>query len=677
MKKHILSKTLILIIFTQLVALFGTEKKPDIVFILLDDLRYDAMSFMDHPYIQTPNMDQLRARGAWIKNAFVTTSICCPSRASFLTGTYASRHGVIDNETAEYDPEITPPVSMYLQEVGYKTAMIGKWHMGYSGSPRKGFDHWLSFEGQGVYNNPTFNINGVESMFSGYTTDLLTDHAIEFIKEQDKEKPYFLMLSHKAVHEPFRPAIRHKKAFGEGLKDQEPLSFSSDFKGKPLWQRRQRVEDVRWHWRTKDREQESIPERIAQEDFGKRSKYVDQLRCAAAVDEGIGKILETLKKRGSLENTLIVFSSDNGYFHGEHRRWDKRLAYEESLRIPMLISYPKLIAENSTVDGMVNNIDFAPTILEYAGIRIPEQMQGLSIKPLLEGEKESLREEVFYEYWTELVHSIPTMTALRTDRIKLISFPELEDIDELYDLEKDPHEMTNLVQHPEYSSVYESMKKRLQTKIQEVGWRADVFPHNLERFRGERGTLFQLTSSNGKILDGAQGRNDLSIKNVEWNQGAFVFDGQSSITVPFSKTEDPSQWPFHLEVEFYAEKDGVLAFQASKGYGFKLFVEEGRPGVSTLAKTWVATTTTIDAVDTVIGEWAHVEILIDYNRLSMWLNGELVDTMALPLPLKHYTHKPLLIGSGNTIDGFGDLPKNGFEGKIKNFSISRKLKKPL
>jgi N-acetylglucosamine-6-sulfatase len=145
MKKHILSKTLILIIFTQLVALFGTEKKPDIVFILLDDLRYDAMSFMDHPYIQTPNMDQLRARGAWIKNAFVTTSICCPSRASFLTGTYASRHGVIDNETAEYDPEITPPVSMYLQEVGYKTAMIGKWHMGILWQSEKGLRSLAQF----------------------------------------------------------------------------------------------------------------------------------------------------------------------------------------------------------------------------------------------------------------------------------------------------------------------------------------------------------------------------------------------------------------------------------------------------------------------------------------------------------------------------------------------------
>ena len=176
-------------------------KRPDIVFVLLDDLRWDALSYLGHPYIETPNIDRLRAQGAHMANAFVTTSICCPSRATFLTGTYASRHGVIDNETSEYDPQQTPPLTRYLQEAGYRTAMIGKWHMGYSGHPRPHFDEWLSFDGQGKYYDPEFiYTDGSREKLKGYTTDILTERAIEFIERQDSREPYFLILSHKAVH---------------------------------------------------------------------------------------------------------------------------------------------------------------------------------------------------------------------------------------------------------------------------------------------------------------------------------------------------------------------------------------------------------------------------------------------------------------------------------------------
>ncbi|MEM7317236.1 MAG: sulfatase, partial [Planctomycetota bacterium] len=430
---------------------------PDIVFVLVDDLRWDALSYKNHPYVKTPHIDQLRMRGASFKNAFVTTSICCPSRATYLTGVYANQHGVIDNETSEYNPDVTPPVTKYLQQAGYRTAMLGKWHMGQTARPRRYFNHWVSFKGQGKYQDPLFNINGKRVQESGYTTDILNDKAINFIKRQPKDRPYFLMLSHKAVHQPFQPAPRHAMAFGPDDQVKAPESFLIDMKNKPLWQRRQLVRDVRWDWRTRDTESESIPETIPLAPWEGDARAINQFRCVAAVDDGIGRIVETLKQRGTLDKTLIIFTSDNGYFHWEHRRWDKRLAYEESLRIPMVMALPGKIQPNSTVTKLVSNLDFAPTVLSFAGVPVPKQMQGQTMTALLDPKEtqstQPWRNELFYEYWVDLVHEIPTMIALRTDKYKLIRFPEIHDLDELYDLEADPHELNNLAVDPAYSKL--------------------------------------------------------------------------------------------------------------------------------------------------------------------------------------------------------------------------------
>lgn len=235
-------KQKIIIAIISVISFIGTvhANSPDILFILLDDLRWDALSYKNHPYVSTPHIDQLRSQGVSLENAFCATSICCPSRATFLTGTYASTHGVIDNETSEYNPSITPPFTKQLQEANYTTAMIGKWHMGHSAQPRPFFDHWISFKGQGKYNDETFNINGQNVPQQGYTTDLLTAETIRFIEHQPKNKPWFCMLSHKAVHEPFMPHPRHITAFGADQTDIEPTSWSSDFTGKPDWHRRQR-----------------------------------------------------------------------------------------------------------------------------------------------------------------------------------------------------------------------------------------------------------------------------------------------------------------------------------------------------------------------------------------------------------------------------------------------------
>jgi len=646
---------------------------PDIVFILVDDLRYDALSFLGHPYVETPHLDALRSRGAWMENAFVTTSICCPSRATYMTGTYASRHGVIDNESSEYVPEITPPLTKYLQEVGYYVAMIGKWHMGHSGHARPFFDKWLSFDGQGVYFDPEFiHTDGRREVFEGYTTDILTNEAIKFIEGQPKDQPYFLKLSHKAVHEPFQPAPRHKNAFGSKTRDSEPVSFSTTFEGKPKWQRRQHVRDVRWDWRTREIEEEEIPETIEPTPWKNQKRYVDQLRCLVSVDEGVGRIVEALRERGTLDKTLIVFASDNGYFQMEHRRWDKRLAYEESLRIPMIMVYPGKIEAGSTISEMVLNVDFAPTVLSYAGIETPEQMQGVSARPLFEGTSTNWREEFFYEYYTDLVHAIPTMKALRGERFKLVQYPEIDDIDELYDLENDPHEMTNLAENPEYAAVHQDMTQRLKLESERLGWDPDIFPHNLERVRGPVGTMLDLKVASGKLEDAANPARNLQVQQMDFSDDQLVFNGANSrIRVPFDPVMDPSIWPYRVSVDVYANSDGVIATQSSPGYGFKIFVQDGRPGISVICKTWVANRTTIDGPDSILNQWTKLEAEIDYNRLRFWVDGELVDVMTLPLPFKAKTRSPLIIGAGGKNTVSDKVPNNHFKGKMRSFTIAR------
>ncbi len=625
-------------------------KNPDILFILVDDLRWDALSFKGHPYVKTPNIDRLREGGASLENAFCSTSICCPSRATFLTGTYANRHGVIDNETSEYNPDITPPLTKYLQQAGYKTAMIGKWHMGHSAEPRAYFDHWISFEGQGKYNDVEVNVDGKMEKWKGYTTDILTDKAIAFITRQPKDRPYFCMLSHKAVHEPFVPASRHGDAFGKDQVDIEPESWKDDFKGKPAWLHRDQARDVRWDYRTRDYEKEILPETANPDEWKQgQKKYIEQFRCLAAVDDGVGKLLTVLKDRGTLDNTLIIFTSDNGYFHGEHRRWDKRLAMEESMRIPMVVAYPGHIKPGSTVTQLVTNVDFAPTLLDYAGIQTPVPMQGNSMRSLFEQKAPEWRDSVFYEYWVDLVHSIPTMTAVRTDQYKLIQYPEINDLDELYDLNADPHEMNNLAVNPEYSELHNRLKKLMAEKKKETGWRPDVFPKNLPRYRGSKELKLELVK-NTKTFDGTEAK---------------------TIKVPYSEDADPSSWPWQIDIEAKPESDGVIASQSSPNYGFTVFVQDGRPGIAVLCKTWVALHTVIDGPESILGKWTRIQASIDYNRVIFKVDGKTVESRPLPQPFKDRTQKPLIIGGAGPNPVAEGVPDNRFKGEIRTLTIQR------
>jgi len=444
-------------------------RRVNIIFILTDDQRWDAMGCMDHPFLKTPNMDRIRNEGVLFKNAFVTTSLCSPSRASFLTGTYAHTHGVIGNWGREFDHEQTPSFPRVLKESGYETAYVGKWHMGRDAEPRPGFDYWLSFRGQGIYTNPTLNENGREFKAEGYMTDLLTDYAVKYIRKQ-REKPFCLYLSHKAVHGPFTPAPRHMNSYPDA-EIPEPPNAGDTFEGKPAWQRGG-IADPRQKDAVKD-----VPESIQPKTYQpKAPQRLGYLRALNAVDEGIGRIFQVLEEKGELDTTVIMFAGDNGYFHGEHGRGDKRLMYEESLRIPLIMRYPAAASGGSTVEQMVLNIDVGPTLLALAGVTAPKTMQGRSAVPLLKGNVSGWRTSFLYEYWVDLTDRIPHMLGVRTDEWKLIRYPDIDDIDEMYNVKNDPYEMTNLALRASCADKHKQLNAELDRLMQETGYDAGSIP---------------------------------------------------------------------------------------------------------------------------------------------------------------------------------------------------------
>ena len=441
-------------------------KKPNFLFVLVDDQPFDALeSGGRYPFLKTPNMQRLQDEGAIFNNYYVTQSICSPSRASFLTGTYPHIHGVNqNNKHVDPDWETYKPYNSHLQKAGYETAHVGKIHMAHLEGKkhiRPGFDYWFSFIGQGEYFNPMVNDNGKEYQEKGYMTDILTDKAIGWLKEKrDPNKPFSLNLWHKAVHENHSPAPRHKDMYANDILPVPPYNTHlENFKGKPEWQRI-KAWDSKWKEYVKS-------DTITPKKWPiKGDKFKTLLECLAAVDESLGQVLAYLEKTGELDNTVIIYSSDNGYFMGEHGYWDKRIAYESSMKIPMLIRYPEKIKSGTIINENALNIDLAPTILELAGIKKPDYMQGESMVSLLEDnpEKTNWRKSFMFEYYIDDAYPYagPNMLAIRSEKYKLIDAFLEDDIDELYDLENDPGEMHNLINNADYNSVEKKLRQELE-----------------------------------------------------------------------------------------------------------------------------------------------------------------------------------------------------------------------
>lgn len=447
----------------------GQSKRPNIVFILVDDLRWDEIGIAGHPYVKTPNIDRIGREGVFFRNAFMTTPLCSPSRASFLTGQYAHTHGITDNvdHSSASHRLITFPA--LLHNSGYETAFVGKWHMGNDDSPRPGFDNWISFKGQGTYLDPEINENGRAVRNKGYITDILNDYALRFIK-QPHSKPFLLYLAHKAIHpevqqnddgsvdlsksELFLPAERHKDLYAN-----RRIPHRSNYRRPPV-------------------DKPALARKIGDlPALGPATATLDvtilgRQRTLMAIDEGVGEILKALKELGQLDNTVLVFTSDNGYFYGEHGlSVERRLAYEESIRMPLLIRYPAVIRRGSERDEFALNIDLAPTLLELAGVTVPETMQGRSLLPLLDGRKQEWRSSVLIEYYTDKVFpriSQMGYKAVRNERWKYIHYLELEGMDELYDLKKDPYELKNVINQPHAKSSLASMQLELDRLVKQT-----------------------------------------------------------------------------------------------------------------------------------------------------------------------------------------------------------------
>ena len=457
--------------------LWAQQQKPmNIIFILTDDHRYDAMGFMNKiPGLQTPGMDRMAAEGAHLKNTFVSTALCSPSRASILTGQYPHTHTVVDNDAPLPKDLVFFP--QYLQKNGYQTAFFGKWHMGNTDDqPQPGFDHWVSFQGQGVYYSPVLNINGKRVPQEGsYVTDLLTENAVDWLNKRNKSKPFLVYLSHKGVHAEFQPAKRHEgkynnlpiitppsmyltatdssKLYGTPTAPKTPVNYRDI----PQWVRHQRHSwhgvDYMYHG--------AIP-------FDQF--YHLYLETLQSVDESILRMLAWVTENNLQNNTMVVYMSDNGFSFGEHGLIDKRHAYEESMRVPLLMWAPSLVKPRSVVEQVIMNVDIAPTFLELAGVKKPVQMQGSSFADLLRGKTIPWRNKVFYEYyWESAFPQTPTTFAVRSDRYKYIYYNGVWDTNELFDLQNDPYEMNNLIRDTAYRQIGLQLKDELFQWLGQTG----------------------------------------------------------------------------------------------------------------------------------------------------------------------------------------------------------------
>lgn len=479
------------------------QEKPNIVFIMSDDHGYQAISAYNDKLIETPNIDRIAKEGMLFTHATVTNSICAPSRAVILTGKHSHINGKIDNISKFDTTNVTFP--QLLQHAGYQTAMFGKLHFG---NNPKGFDEFKILPGQGSYYNPKFLTNKGDTIIDGYVTDIITDLTIDWLNNRrKKDKPFLLMYLHKAPHRPWLPAKRHYKKFtkkefplpqnlfdnydsrGTAAKTAE-MSILKDMvlnydnkveagviKRLGIKERKIRSGLTRMNAAQKKSwdsvydpislEFEKLYPKMDDKDLlkWKYQRYMqDYLGTIAGVDENVGRLLDYLEDNDLDKNTVVVYTSDQGFYLGEHGWFDKRFMYEESFRTPLLIKWPNKITPGITEDEMVQNLDFAQTFLDMAGTKAPKDMQGKSLVPLLKGKKETWdRDAVYYHYYQyNKTHAVKRHYGIATKKYKLIHFYYDVDEWELYDRKKDPHEMHNVFEDPRYSDVVKEMKQKLK-----------------------------------------------------------------------------------------------------------------------------------------------------------------------------------------------------------------------
>ena len=457
--------------------------RPNILFIMSDDHAAHAISAYGSKINQTPHLDRLAREGVRFNNCFAVNSICAPSRASILTGKYSHINGV--TVFNRFDGSQWT-VARALQTAGYHTGMIGKWHLQ---SDPTGFDYWNILVGQGLYHDPVFIEMGERKKLTGYATDIIADQSIEFLKNRPKDKPFFLMSHHKAPHRPWEPDAKHARMF-EDRTIPEPETFNDDYatRSDAAREATMRIDrdltrnDVKltppaslkgtnlnkWKGGT-DTELEVVEQGKTNKLSGlalKKWKYQrymkDYLACVASVDDNIGRLLDYLDQTGLATNTIVIYTSDQGFFLGDHNWFDKRFMYEESIRMPFLVRYPPAIKPGSVNDAMILNVDFAPTFLEFAGLQVPAEIQGRSLKSVLSGKTpDDWRKSWYYRYYHYPGdHQVQPHFGVRTERHKLIYFNRINQW-EFFDLKTDPRELKNIYNDPQNAKLVTELKSEM------------------------------------------------------------------------------------------------------------------------------------------------------------------------------------------------------------------------
>ncbi len=463
----------------------AADDRPNFVFIYTDDQRWDALSVVQReqgdaarfPWFQTPHLDRLASEGVRFRNAFVVSSLCSPSRAAFLTGRYNHANGVANNRTPF--PTGAATWASLLTSSGYRTGYVGKFHMGGMKGQRPGFEYSASFVGQGRYTDCPFEVNGASQPTTGWVDDVSTDFAIEFLNAS-RDKPFALVVGYKSAHGPFQPPQRlAEKYAGQTARPTPNTGLKAIYSGK-LAARQPKGQPGK----------QQKPKQAGAKAGDGANRNRGYFGCLAAVDENVGRLLATLDGLKLAENTVVIFTSDNGYYLGEHGLGDKRTAYDESLRIPLLVRWPKLgeRARGKLVDQMALNIDLAPTLLDLAGVPVPAEMQGRSWRPLLEGAQlagnnsaaKNWRTAFFYEYFYESNYEqIPTVLAVRTERAKLIKYPGHDDWTELFDLAADPYETKDLATDPAAKDLLAALEAEYDKQAAAVDFRIPDYADKL------------------------------------------------------------------------------------------------------------------------------------------------------------------------------------------------------
>ena len=464
------------------------DRRPNIIFVMADDHAAHAIGAYGSRINATPGIDRLAAEGMRFDACFCTNSICSPSRATILTGTYNHVNGVTTLATP-FDARL-PTFPAMLRDAGYQTALFGKWHLGHGGiHDPTGFDHWTVLPDQGQYHDPTFlEAGGRTVVREGYATDVITDLALDWIARRDRERPFCALVHHKAPHRAWEPAERHATLYAE--RDiPEPETLRDDYVGRST----AAVEARMRLWDLTDEDLKALvpPGLTADDELRWRyQQYIkDYLRCVAALDENMARLLDVIDSDGIADETVVVYTSDQGFFLGDHGWYDKRFMYEESLRMPLLVRYPREVAPGTASDAIVLNVDFAQTLLDLAGVEPSAPMQGRSLRPLLRGEMPTdWRDVMYYRYWMHLdgSHGVWAHCGVRTDRYKLVQYygsalgqagttdePRPEEW-ELFDLEADPFELHSAADDPAYAAVRDDLTATLARLQRELGDRPTV-----------------------------------------------------------------------------------------------------------------------------------------------------------------------------------------------------------